>query len=201
MVTEILLKSVVALPEIVCWELPLNTTVPVPRLNVPLLTKFPPKLKVVPALKVPPLVKIPAAVSVAGGVSTPEPPTVILLKVGVPVIEAVALNVTVPPLCVNVPLFVNELLKLKFVGAVNAPVPEFVNAPVRLMVVVVNIVPLLVRVPPTVNVEGGVNEPPLATTTLKNVGELVTDDVPPKVVVTVPLLSVPPVVLRLPLTW
>jgi len=77
-VTLILLKSVTALPEIDWVALPLNTTVPVPLLKVPLFTKLPARLRV------------------AGPFNIPE--MVIFFSEGIvdPRIEEVPLNTTVP---------------------------------------------------------------------------------------------------------
>lgn len=88
LVTLILLKLVTALPLILCFEVPLNTTVPVPWLNVPLF------------------VKLRVRFSVAGALSIPD--IVIFAKsvADVPAIEVDPLKTTVPPLRLNVPLLV-----------------------------------------------------------------------------------------------
>ena len=87
--TVMLLKSVTALPEIDCVAVPLNTTVPVPRLNVPLLAKLPPTLSVVGPFSVPLTVMLAKFVA--------EDPAMLV----------VPLNTVVPPLAVKVPLFVH----------------------------------------------------------------------------------------------
>lgn len=125
-VTLILLKSVTALPCMLCVADPLNTTVPVPRLKVPLLVKLPVKFSVDGPLSVPDIVIFAKSV------------------LDVPEMEVVPLKSTVPPFRLKVPLFVK--LPATFmvpVGAVN----------VLLMITLLNelvCVPEIVVVPPNV---------------------------------------------------
>lgn len=152
-VTEILLKSVTADP-LMFWIVdPLNTTVPVPRLNVPLLTK------------------LPARLSVAGAFSVPEIVICLKLVVDVPEIELVPLKTTVPLLCVKVPLLTK--LPATFIeplGAVKVPLitmllneltldPEMAVVPPKMVVAPAFSVPLLTRFPLILRLEEGVRVP------------------------------------------
>jgi len=195
LVTLILLKSVTTLPEIDWVALPLNTTVPVPLLKVPLFAKLPAKLRVAGALNVPEMVTF--------------------FKVGTidPSIEEVPLNTTVPLLCVNVALLVRSPVKVKEPdGAVKVPV-ELVILEALTLVELEN-VPLLVILPATVSVAdepvnvpllvilamfkavvGAVIELLVFITTLLNVADppnaTVIGVVPPKVEVFDPALRTP----------
>ena len=166
LVTVILLKSVTALPESDCVEVPLKTTVPVPRLNVP------------------PLVKFPATLSVAGAFSIPVMPMLAKLVV-VPAILVVPVKVIVPPPLLNVPLLVQVPATLTFPeGAVkvfvlpmvrllnvHTLVPEIVVVPPNVTVPALAFrVPLFTKFPLTLKLAEGVNVPVLVTVTVPKVG-------------------------------
>lgn len=173
MVILMLLKSVTAEPEIDCPLVPLNTTVPVPRLNVPVFAKLPPTFKV------------------AGPFSVPL--MLILLKFVVPVIVVVPVNPTVPVLGVNVPLLDQLPPTLSVPGdALSVPVivtllkvlvlvePDIVVAPPNVTVPdeEFNVPPLLIRFPLTLKLEVGVSVPVMV--------------IPPKIGVVPPLIVVAP---------
>ena len=128
LVTVILLKSVTELPLILWVEDPLNTTVPDPLLNVPLLLKLPATFKVVGAFSVP-VIEIPEK-----------------LEADDPAMDVVPLKTMVPLLCVKVPLLVK-------VPATFMEPEDAVNVP--LMVTLLNelaLEPDTVVVPPKVTV-------------------------------------------------
>lgn len=150
----ILLKSVTALPEIDCVAEPLKTTVPVPLLNVPLLVKLAPTLRVAGEFKVPLMV--------------------ILLKFeeADPATLDVPLNTIVPVPAVNVPLFVHvPAIFSGPEGAISVPLirilfsdevldPEIVVFPPKVTVEdpAFN-VPLFTRLPLMLKFAAGVNVP------------------------------------------
>ena len=145
----------------------MNTTVPVPRLNVPLLVKFPETFKVAGAFSVPALMVI-----FAKFVVNPE-------------ILVVPLNTIVPALALKVPLFVQlpatfklpdgavSVLVLPIVRLLNehALVPEIVVVPPKVTVPKLAVsVPLFIRFPFTLKFEEGVSVPVFDTVTAPNVG-------------------------------
>src|SRR5688572_1186461 len=124
LVTVILLKSVTALPDMSCCEFPLNTTVPVALLNVPLFVKLPVSVSVFGDVNDPVMVRLAKVVSVLPVMSEDEP-----------------LNTTVPPFALKVPLFtklfatfidpegaVNELLTITLLNDV-LPLPVMAVVP------------------------------------------------------------------------
>ena len=156
--TVILLKSVTALPEIDWVALPLKTTVPVPRLNVPLLAKLPPTL------------------SVAGPLSVPLMVIFAKLVEDEPAMLVVPLKTVVPLLALKVPLFVQfpatfnvpeEAVRiLLIVTLLNEQTlePEIVVLPPNVVVPALAVsVPLFTRLPLTLKLEEGVSEPVIVT--------------------------------------
>ena len=170
--TVILLKSVRE-PAIDCVELPLKTTVPVPRLNVPLLVKLPP------------------TPSVAGPLSVPLIMIFAKFVEEEPAMLVAPLKTVVPPLAVKVPLFVHvpatfnvpeDAMRVLLINTLlneHALAPEIVVLPPNVTVPAFAVsVPLFNKLPLTLKLVEGVSEPVIV--------------IPPKVGVIPPLKAVAP---------
>ena len=178
MVTVMLLKVVVVVPLIDCVEVPFNTNVPDPALNVPLL------------------VKLRATFKLAGEVSVPETVTPPKLVALLPAIEDVPLNTTVPPLLTNVPLFVHVpatfIVVLGAVSELDGLItkllkelilePDITVVPPKVTVAEPELnVPLLTKLPLIFKLEVGVNVPVIRIFPKVGVVVPVSDVVPEKV--------------------
>ena len=173
----------------------MKTTVPVPRLNVPLFVKSLPTL------------------SVAGALSVPVPLIVMLLKlvaVEPPMVD-VPLNTTVPVPAVNVPALLVQMPATFILpaGAVSVPVkvrllnelvlaPDIVVVPAKVTVPVPGVkVPSLTRFPTMLIVpDGRVNVFPVVIVTMLNAAVPATVVAPENVTVPVPAENNPPLIVQ-----